>query len=69
MRKARGRRGGRKPKRLIVREELNYLGRVLVEAYMAGNSIKYQQACSKIDKILLQMGRGRRKEPSITRQR
>jgi hypothetical protein len=59
MRKPRGRRGGRKVKRLIVREELNYLGQVLVEAYIAGNEIKYQQACSKIDKILLQMGRGK----------
>jgi hypothetical protein len=26
------------------------LGRVLIEAYMAGNEIKYQHACSKIDK-------------------
>ena len=61
MRKPRGRGSGCKAKRLVVREELNYLGRVLIEAYMAGNEIKYQQACSKIDKLLLRMGRGRRK--------
>jgi hypothetical protein len=61
--------GGRKAKRLVVREELNYLGRVLIEAYMAGNEIKYQQACSKIDKLLLRMGRGRRKRPGVTRRR
>jgi len=41
---------------------LNYLGRVLIEAYMAGNEIKYQQACSKIDKILLQMSRGKKRK-------
>jgi hypothetical protein len=49
MRKPRGRGGGRKDKQLVVPEELNYLGRMLIEAYMAGNENKYQQACSKID--------------------